>query len=661
MRFRVHINSPIGEYKVFNAYELDAAALLAMAGATQHIAPTTAQNYHIHKWTVQNNNIYSGIAANVPRKPEDDGNIYPTRHAYNYNLGGYKYLEDWFDTDAWEKVTERPDNWGTTTEYYRIWGGSSPTGFRIVWPYVYGASSSDFEPDNTYRDKINHTSVIFYTDTGTRFSISKSSAYIAAATIYPQGWFIGSRPHSSNADAYRFCTAAGTVLDSDLYFEYLPNRVDTNITTNSLNIIQCGVHYTYQNQEYYGFAHIYFQSYADDAIPTKIEVIGLSPDFFGESIIPGGGGSGSWGSNTTIGGGDGTWTYGSDTRGDGSGTVATAIADEARQAMDAFFTGANGFKLHQLLPADIPDIYGTLYSTSFIQRYQNVMYSPLSAVLSVHMIPHKLLDLAHATTPSDLTLSGYNISTQVTQKQYPQIPTAYSYHVGKIDIDATDTFLDYAPYTNAYLHLPYIGVLTLDINAIAAGSLAIDYITDAITGNCTALVWCSDRDGHAQPKYVAQGNCSYSMPMFSAQQDGSALGRIASSALGLTMSVATGNLAGAAAGIGSVAAGMFDAATAKQNTQVTGSFGGNAGMISDTMIWLEIVRPQWCNPQHYQLINGIPSQLSGTIAAYNEYGDGYTGYLRITDIDTDGIQATDAEIRQIDQLLRAGIFVNSPT
>lgn len=661
MRYKVRINSPTGDYRLMQIYEIDANALLAMSGATIQIAPTTAQGFKIHKWSVSNNNIYTGIAADVPRKPEQDGNIFATRHAYNYNLGGYKYLEDWFDTERWEAVTSSaaPSDWGTTTQYYRVWGGSDPTGFKIVWPYLYGASAGDYDKRNTYRDKKNMTSVIFYTDTGTKFSVSKTSCYAAAATINPQCWRIGYAPTNSNNDNYRFCTAGGTALHNSLNLTYDADRSSTTITTNSINIIQCGIHYTYNGQEYYGFAQIRFDSFADSAIPVQIDVIGLSPDFFGTSIIPGGGGGGSWGSDTVIGGGDGVWTYGSDSRGDGTGAIGTAIATEARTATDAFFTGANGFKLHQLLAADIPDIYGALYSTSFIERYQNTMYSPLSAVLSVHMIPQKLLDLDHATTSSDLTLSGYNISTNVTNKQYPQIPTVHSYHLSKITLDATDTYLDYAPYTNAYLHLPYIGVLTLDINAIAAGEIAIDYITDAITGNCSALVWCKDRDGHAQPKYVAQGNCAYTLPMFSYNQDGSALGRIASSALGLSMAVATGNIAGAAAGAGSLASGMFDAATAKQNTQITGAFGGNAGMISDTMVWLEIVRPKWCNPEHYQLINGLPSQLSGTIQSFNEYGDGYTGYLRITDIDTDGIQATDAEIRQIEQQLKAGIFVDT--
>lgn len=658
MRFRVHINSPIGDYKVFNAYELDAAVLLAMEGATQHIAPTTAHTFHIHKWTVQNNNIYSGIAANIPRKPEEDGNIFPTRHAYNYNLGGYKYLEDWFDSDAWEKVTERPDNWGTTTEYYRVWGGSRPSGFRIVWPYVYGASPSDFESDNTYRDKLNHTSVIFYTDTGTRFSISKSSAYAAAGVVDTQGWFIGYRPSNSNAVEYQICTSGGVALHSDLHFYYQPARYDTNIITNSLNIIQCGVHYTYQNQEYYGFAHIYFQSYADDAIPTKIEVIGISPDFFGTSIIPGGGGSGSWGSNTTNGGANGTWTFPSNSRGDGTAAAAEAIATARRTALQAFFTASHGYQLHQILPNEIQNIFGVLYGNTFISRYTTSIYNPLSAVISLHMLPQRLCDPLETSSP--LTLSGFDVSAALpTPQNFPEISTIHSEHIGTIDIDATDTFLDYAPYTRAYLHLPYIGVLEIDINAIAAGSLGVDYITDAMTGNCAAYVWCSDRDGVCTFKYCATGNCSYSLPMFAAQQDGAALGKIVNSSLGVAMAAITGNAHAAIASVGGIAGGIFDAATTQRNTQISGSFGGNPGLITDTVCWLEIVRPVWCNPEYYKMLDGVPSMLSGTIQSFNEYGDGYEGFLKVSDLDTEGVQATDDELTEIETVLKSGIFVNA--
>lgn len=668
MRIKLHLDTIQGESVIRPFYEINFDGLSQISGFNDRYSGTLNDGSKYDYFYVSNSAglIDANVSANIPRIMSDNNNncVFPYRLRYDDELGGVKYPHTWLDDGAFEQLAEQPTDWNNISSCkYLVYTEMSNTpayrGFAAAIPTV-----TTFRPNETYIDHKRTYIRRYVADNGAYFVCSQMCIYggyaAGSAYYYPFETVIGKS--QGNDTVFHFHNKNNATVTGDIA---IYNSHDKNTQSPpwsvGYNDVYVFVHFVRNSLDYYGIARLVYSSFDDNAIITHIECTGFTTEFWGTSIIPGGGGSGSWGSNTETGGGDGTWTYGSDTRGDGSGAVATAIADEARQAMDAFFTGANGFKLHQLLPADIPDIYGTLYSTSFIQRYQNVMYSPLSSVLSVHMIPHKLLDLAHATTPSDLTLSGYNISTQVTQKQYPQIPTAYSYHVGKIDIDATDTFLDYAPYTNAYLHLPYIGVLTLDINAIAAGSLAIDYITDAITGNCTALVWCSDREGHAQPKYVAQGNCSYSMPMFSAQQDGSALGRIASSALGLTMSVATGNLAGAAAGIGSVAAGMFDAATAKQNTQVTGSFGGNAGMISDTMIWLEIVRPQWCNPQHYQLINGIPSQLSGTIAAFNDYGDGYTGYLRITDIDTDGIQATDAEIRQIDQLLRAGIFVNPDT
>ena len=59
------------------------------------------------------------------------------------------------------------------------------------------------------------------------------------------------------------------------------------------------------------------------------------------------------------------------------------------------------------------------------------------------------------------------------------------------------------------------------------------------------------------------------------------------------------------------------------------------------------------------MLDGVPSMMSGTIQSFNEYGDGYEGFLKVSDLDTDGIQATDDELTEIETVLKSGIFVNA--
>lgn len=421
---------------------------------------------------------------------------------------------------------------------------------------------------------------------------------------------------------------------------------------------------------FYGIAVTHTDTYGDQASPTSIEVIAFSPNFWGQSIIPGGD-AGNWGQNSGVGGGDGTFTITrNDTRGDPDGHGVADRAAVIRSALDPFFTGANGFKLHQILSADVPDIYALLYSDSsgaFLRRYEQSMYNPLSAILSVHLLPQKLVHFRG--TSSDLTISGYNVNANIPGSQpYPEIASTASYPdtdgsgytqgLDSFDFDKYfGAFPDFAPYTKIRLHLPYCGVIDIDTNAVMHGTLHVSYICDAISGNVAAYVWCKDKDGTCTYKYVATGNAAYSIPMFAAQQDGSSVGKLALSLVGLGLGAATGNAAGVTGGIAGVAGAAFDAATAQRDTLITGQFSGNIGMLTDTVCWLDITRPQWINPEHYQLLHGETSQLSGTIDNYAD-DQPYKGYLQVQAIDTDGLTATDAEKAEIENLLRTGIFVN---
>lgn len=653
-----------------------------MTNPSGAVDPGTGRvGFVLHKWIVkydndsdnfgQINQIFGGILP--PRTVEDDNTdcIFAQSLRYDYTIGTQKYPHRW---DSFTRLTEKPDDWTTNKRknynFVNTDTWNDLPGYTLGKTVITGTDS--FDASISYRDEKHYMNALFVTGNGGKF-ICQQGYEIISGTKCPLSLSLcaPNRPSSQWGSDPVLYSYWG--LD-ERNFQNAPDMSDASCTdsltidyattddlSSGLNAVPIIVAYKLANNlQMYGVAIIKWITKNGKDFIKKLEVYAVPEQFWRGSILDGTGG-GDWGDQTDTGGGEGVWTFPSTSRGDHIGTLASDIATAARSRLDAFFTGANGFKIHQILPADIPDIYGALYSTSFIQRYQNTLYSPLSAVLSMHMLPAALVDTASATTSSDLTLSGYNITSQVSHTQYPELPTMHAHHVGSVDIDATDTYLDYAPYTNAYLHLPYIGVLTLDINAIASGTLSVDYITDVITGNVTALITCTDRDGHTQPKYVAQGNAAYSLPMFAVNQDGASVGKIVSSGIGVAMSALSGNAAGVMGGAAGIVSGAFDAAMARSNTQITGAFAGNAGMISDTMVWMEIVRPQWCDPQHYQLIRGIPSQLSGTIAEFNEYGDGYAGYLRVLDIDMDGIQAMDDELMQIEQILRAGIFVNGNT
>lgn len=672
MRMRLHKSTRIGEYEIYPVYDIDFSGIVAETGYTQEYSNDSVGTnaYKYRQWKSINNNLINHIPATIPRIEPADGNIIPFWHRYTNIVDG-RYTLDNENLSSYAAVEQgvRPDDWGTNPNYIDL-ERTSASSHNIIRPSINKLTSSWSSSTSYYEDTKRTILRMFFTDTGNSFTVGKHTVS-NGNYYYARAYSVGCYPHPNSSTRsglhYSYTDNNNNILNNNFYFQ---DGLAINPASSSeyqswstypdgYNCPMIFVHFQDSGTDFYGIAAIQMSDFTENSYPVAIHVSAWDTTFWGSSIIPGGGGGGgNWGPSSYTGGGDGQWTFSSDNRGDTTGATVAAIATERRQALQAFYGAAHGYQLHQILPAVIPDIFGLLYSSSFIDRYTQSIYNPLSAVISLHLLPARLCDPQAAT--SELTLSGYSISNNLpTPQNFPIIETLHHEHIGTYDFEAMDNYLDYAPFTTAYLHLPYIGVLEIDINAIASGSISIDYLTDAQTGNCAAYISCIDRDGHSAIKYCATGNCAYTLPMYALNQDGAAVGKIVGSTLGLGMAAITGNAAAAVTAARGLAGGVFDAATAKRNTQITGSFGGNPGMISDTVCWLEIVRPSLVSPGNFVTLHGSPSMLSGTISQFNDYGDSYQGFLRVLEIDADGIQATDAEIQQIETVLKNGIYVNN--
>lgn len=673
MRMRLHKNTRVGDYDIYPIYDIDFAGIVAETGYTSEYSNDAVGTaaYKYRQFRSINSNLINHIPATIPKTETADGNIIPYWHRYNNVVDGrYTMPQENLASYAAVEQGVRPPDWGTNPNYIELIR-ETVLSHDILRPYLNRTISTWSSSISYYEDTKRTELRMFYTDTGCSFAVTKTSYSRGDGYyIWPRTYSIGLYPHPTTSlrypATYAYTDAQGRVIDDDYYINDTISVINPNTGyanwdnyTDGYNCQMVFVHFVDSGTDFYGFAVIQMSDFTDNCYPVAIHVSAWDTTFWGSSIIPGGGGGGgNWGPSSYAGGADGQWTFSSDNRGDTTGATVASIATDRRTALQAFYAQEHGYQLHQILPALIPDIFGLLYSSSFLDRYTQSIFNPLSAVISLHLLPQRLCDPQVAT--SALTLSGYDVSAHLpTPQNFPIIASIHHEYVGTYEFEATDTYLDYAPFTSAYLHLPYVGVLEIDINAIAGGSISVDYLTDAQTGNCAAYITCVDRDGHSEIKYCATGNCAYTLPMYALNQDGAAVGKIVGSTLGLGMAAITGNPAAAVSAATGLAGGIFDAATAKRNTQITGSFGGNPGMISDTVCWLEIIRPCIVQPNNFDPLHGTPSLLSGTIAAYNDYGDGYQGFLRVLDIDADGIQATADEIQQIETLLKSGIYVNT--
>ena len=339
----------------------------------------------------------------------------------------------------------------------------------------------------------------------------------------------------------------------------------------------------------------------------------------------------------------------------------------------------------------------SLWDPDIWQGFANMMYSPISSIMCCHQLPAKLVNSALTSGSTDIIkAAGVNLST--TQTNTFSTWNAF-YHVTK-SFDIEEYSGDFSDYTNCavFIHLPYVGTKQIDTLAVMGGWISVDYLTDLFTGDCTAFVTVSDRNGNTEIRYEWKGHCGKDVPLTQkvpvsthiAANLGSALITAGATAVGGAVAGAAsrgivgsvvgalkpisgrgGNtynqlltqtglatagayssaIVGAATGIGT---GVANAINSGQQTTTSNASGGGVSSPSDTMCYLIIARPQESDPLYYGEQKGYPCDISGTIN-----GERLTGFFQSSTIDVSSIaDATDEEKFEIIQRLSTGVFVS---
>jgi hypothetical protein len=508
----------------------------------------------------------------------------------------------------------------------------------------------------TLQERFNH---LFFTKAGYSFGVWSMSGQGEGDAAYCHASYIACNPRNNaimdDSNAYIWREQNGdpmthSVLNYAQYYAYWRTncmdmappvsgaQVVTTPLTSDRRDIQIFCYGEYNGEMYYGVMAIAIDSNGE---LTNARALMFTADFWGDSITddtPEQGGN--WGGNNDRAGGDGTFSAPSDNDGDRNGTSLLSAISTANATFKTVLGG--NYNLYYVPPADLTKILGVLYSSDYFQRFENSMYNPLSAVLNCALIPEIFCRYSAGVT--DMTAGGYNISQHIFPNavQFANPEPLIMQHIGDIDIPKYfGAYPDFAPYTQCKLHLPYIGEIEIDMNKIADGTLAVDYVCDVMSGNVTAWIWCKDRDENYTYCYNATGNCAYSIPLFANSSDGSAIGKI----IGGIASIAAGNVF---SGVASTASGAASAIS--RHTQVSGTFSGNIGLTTNPKCFAEFSRPQWVNPANYQNQSGIPSEISGKLSDFRG------GFVQVETIDLENVPATESELAEIESLLESGIY-----
>lgn len=272
-----------------------------------------------------------------------------------------------------------------------------------------------------------------------------------------------------------------------------------------------------------------------------------------------------------------------------------------------------------------------LWGSNIFDNFSLICNNPIENIISCKSIP---LSLDGATQKIILG----NVDTGVKGDKVANNFTSQT--IGSIKINEKyNNFLDYAPYTNVIIYLPYVGFKELDTNLVMNKTLSISYTVDVITGGCLCQI---QSDGVRL--YEFNGNLGIDIPITASNRAQVEAGYI-SSGIGIASSAASGNIVGAVTSlINSAEAQYHYASTSSPNPMCVASTNRTCYVIID--------RPTYQTLKSFNHTRGKKCYLTKTINSLK----GYT--ICDEHIDLSGIRATESEKEELVRLLSGGFFVN---
>ena len=319
------------------------------------------------------------------------------------------------------------------------------------------------------------------------------------------------------------------------------------------------------------------------------------------------------------------------------------------------YIGAGFYKLFIPTIEQLNAFVNYLYNQTFIDAVVNLWNRMLNIedlIVGVMIIPGAPSIAGTAVPRVGWVQMTASQAMNFTNQQYIEID------LGELTVSrAWNNYLDYAPYTKISVYLPFIGERTLDTNDVMNKTLKIIYHIDLMSGNCVAYVHVN-----GSVHYQFSGNCAYSIPISSADTANLFLQPLKAIA-GLALAgagVATGNPMMVAAGsslgatIGSSEEGATVSAPSAEisapNIRKVDGLNSNTGYMGTVRPYLSIerVRPD--------INSGFGKAIGYQANKYRTLSQ-LSGYTKVAEVHLEGINATTAELTQIEAMLKGGIII----
>lgn len=284
--------------------------------------------------------------------------------------------------------------------------------------------------------------------------------------------------------------------------------------------------------------------------------------------------------------------------------------------------------------SQLNELSAYLWSDLFeIDGWKKLFADPMDAILGLSILPVAVP--SGGTREVKVGNIGTGISLTVAASQFVEVDC------GSIDVNEYwGAYLDYEPYTQAQIFLPYIGTRPISVDEIMGKTVRVIYHVDILTGACCCFVKCGD-----SVLYTYNGQCSIPIPITGANYS-SVVNGVISVAASVGSLVATGG-ASAPTAIPAIASSAIN--QMKPSIEKSGSISGSAGVLNMQIPYLILIRPRQALPSKQNEFIGYPSLITVQLTELS-------GYTEVQSIHLENISATQEELSEIQSLLEGGVI-----
>lgn len=288
---------------------------------------------------------------------------------------------------------------------------------------------------------------------------------------------------------------------------------------------------------------------------------------------------------------------------------------------------------YQVSDENLQRLGAFLWSASFWDNIKLMNNSPIENIVGCKIMP-----LLITGTPEDIVVG--NVNTAVSGDVITTVPNVT---VGEIEYNGYyNSFLDYSPYTEISIFLPFIGFIPLDPAQVTGHKLKVIYSFDVILGQCKAMLFVDDIYFLS-----SDGTCGIDIPLVASNRAQVEAGMAAS-----VLSATVGAIETGGASLPQNVAGVLSDYTHMQyHYQRSGQYSPTLGWIETRNCYLCIALPVVDYPSTYGHDFGYPCNLSFGLATLK----GFT--QTAPDVDLSGIPCTEEEREMIRSALVGGVYL----